>query len=94
MDSLAMAFGAGIITLLYALWLAFSVNRAPSGEKKMQEISGAIREGADAFLMRQYKTLIPIVVILAAASNALSIARCTPLESKGSKKQAASPARK
>ncbi len=67
MDPLAMAFGAGIITLLYALWLAFSVNRAPAGEKKMQGISGAIREGADAFLMRQYKTLIPIVVILAAA---------------------------
>ncbi len=65
MDITTIAFGSGIVTLLYALLLAFSVNRAPTGDKKMVEIASAIREGADAFLMRQYKTLLPIVIVLA-----------------------------
>ena len=64
MDAVTIAFGSGIVTLLYALWLAFSVNRAPTGDKKMVQIASAIREGADAFLMRQYRTLLPIVIVL------------------------------
>lgn len=67
MDAITLAFASGALTLLYALWLAFSVGRAPAGDKKMGQISEAIREGADAFLTRQYKTLAPIVAVLAAA---------------------------
>ncbi|NYZ60110.1 sodium-translocating pyrophosphatase [Candidatus Micrarchaeota archaeon] len=67
MDTITLAFASGILALLYALWLAFSVSRAPAGEKKMQEISAAVREGANAFLKRQYMTLAPIVIVLAAA---------------------------
>lgn len=67
MDTITLAFASGILALLYALWLAFSVSRAAPGEKKMQEISAAVREGANAFLKRQYMTLAPIVIILAAA---------------------------
>jgi K(+)-stimulated pyrophosphate-energized sodium pump len=63
-DAITLAFVAGIVSLLYAGFLTFQVIKAPSGDKKMQEISGAIREGANAFLMRQYKTLLPIVVVL------------------------------
>jgi len=59
-----IAFVAGLVTLAYALWLAYSVKKAPKGNEKMSEISGAISDGANAFLMRQYKTLAPIVVIL------------------------------
>jgi K(+)-stimulated pyrophosphate-energized sodium pump len=59
-----IAFVAGLITLAYALWLAYSVKKAPKGNEKMSEISGAISDGANAFLMRQYKTLAPIVVVL------------------------------
>ena len=67
MDAITLAFASGIIALLYALFLALVVLKAPAGDKKMQDISGAVREGADAFLKRQYMTLAPIVVILAAA---------------------------
>ncbi|MEM4359501.1 MAG: sodium-translocating pyrophosphatase [Candidatus Bilamarchaeaceae archaeon] len=57
----------GIAALAYAAVLTGSVLRAPKGSEKMQEISGAIQEGANAFLMRQYKTLLPIVIVLFAA---------------------------
>lgn len=59
-----IAFVAGVVTLVYAMWLAFSVKKAAKGSEKMVEISNAISEGANAFLMRQYKTLAPIVIVL------------------------------
>ncbi len=64
-DVVTFAFLAGVAALLYAGLLTFQVLRSPKGNDKMQEISGAIREGANAFLSRQYKTLVPIVVLLA-----------------------------
>ncbi len=67
LDATLLALAAGVIALLYAAYLAKRVVSAPAGTPKMQEISGAIKEGADAFLMRQYTTLVPIVVILFAA---------------------------
>ena len=63
-EPVTMAFVVGIIALLYAGVLTFLVLKSPKGTPKMQEISGAIQEGANAFLMRQYKTLLPIVVLL------------------------------
>lgn len=63
-DAVTAAFVVGIVTLLYAGYLAFRVIKSPAGTKEMQEISKAIQEGANAFLMRQYKTLLPIVVVL------------------------------
>ncbi len=65
-DAVLLAIGAGVITLLYAAYLAFSVVKAPAGSDKMKEIAKAIQEGANAFLLRQYKTLAPLVVILLA----------------------------
>ena len=67
LDATTLALGAGVIALLYAAYLANKVVKSPKGTPKMQEISGAIQEGANAFLMRQYITLVPIVVILFAA---------------------------
>jgi len=66
-ETAVIAFVAGVVTLAYALWLAYSVKNAAKGSEKMVEISSAISEGANAFLMRQYKTLAPIVVVLAIA---------------------------
>jgi len=66
-DEVYFALGTGMIALLYSAYLTFSVIRSPKGNEKMQDISKAIQEGANAFLMRQYKTLLPIVIILLAA---------------------------
>ncbi|MBU0591798.1 sodium-translocating pyrophosphatase [Candidatus Micrarchaeota archaeon] len=63
-DAISLALGVGVITLLYAAYLAFRVLKSPSGDQKMREISKAIEEGANAFLFRQYKTLAPIVLVL------------------------------
>lgn len=66
-DATMLALGAGVLALLYAAYLAMRVVNSPKGTPKMQSISGAIQEGANAFLTRQYVTLVPIVVVLFAA---------------------------
>jgi K(+)-stimulated pyrophosphate-energized sodium pump len=57
---------AGIVALLFAFYLASKVSRADAGTPQMQEISDAIHEGAMAFLMREYRTLVVFVIALAA----------------------------
>src|SRR3989344_4083557 len=58
----------GVLALLFAGLFAWLVLRKPAGTKRMQEISAAVREGAMAYLFRQYKTIalvtIPIVALL------------------------------
>ena len=34
MDEILLAFVSGIVVLVYSAWLAFSVNRAPTGNEK------------------------------------------------------------
>lgn len=65
-ETVLLALCAGVLTLLYAGFLAYRVVKAPSGSDKMREIAKAIQEGANAFLSRQYKTLAPIVLALLA----------------------------
>ena len=47
----------GALSILYAFVTARSVMNADAGNTRMQEIAGAIREGAQAYLNRQYKTI-------------------------------------
>ncbi|MCK4434632.1 sodium/proton-translocating pyrophosphatase, partial [Candidatus Bathyarchaeota archaeon] len=56
---------SALISLLVAIYLYYYVKRQEAGTERMQEISGAIKEGANAFLMREYKTLSFFVVIVA-----------------------------
>ncbi|HSB46763.1 MAG TPA: sodium-translocating pyrophosphatase [Candidatus Bilamarchaeum sp.] len=65
-DAVVLALGAGVLTLLYAAFLAYRVVSAPAGSDKMREIAKAIQEGANAFLVRQYKTLGLIALVIAA----------------------------
>ena len=59
-----LAIVVGFIALIYAGILTYLVLKSDKGSKQMQKISGAIEEGANAFLLRQYKTLLPIVFLL------------------------------
>uniref|UniRef100_E6QHT9 Pyrophosphate-energized proton pump (Pyrophosphate-energized inorganic pyrophosphatase) (H(+)-PPase) (Membrane-bound proton-translocating pyrophosphatase) n=1 Tax=mine drainage metagenome TaxID=410659 RepID=E6QHT9_9ZZZZ len=61
-----IAFAVGILALLSALLFARSVLGADKGTPAMQEIAAAIREGAEAFMARQYKTIALMAVVLAA----------------------------
>jgi K(+)-stimulated pyrophosphate-energized sodium pump len=49
--------GAGALSLVYGAITIQSLMSAPAGNKKMQEIAGAIQEGAQAYLKRQYTTV-------------------------------------
>ena len=55
----------GIIALLFAVYLFFNVKKQSAGNEKMQELSGAIREGAMAFLKSEYKVLVVFVTVVA-----------------------------
>src|SRR5581483_7666782 len=53
-------------SLLFAVFLARYVLRKDTGTAAMQAISNAIKEGAEAFLARQNKTIVTLAVVLAA----------------------------
>jgi len=61
-----LALGCGGLGVLYALLTAAWVTKQSPGSERMQEISGAVAEGATAFLNREYKTVAIVMVILAA----------------------------
>jgi len=73
MDIFVLAPIAGVIALVFAAFLVFSVLKKNAGTEKMQSISNAIKEGAMAYLNRQYKTIgvvaVIITIILAVAIN-------------------------
>ncbi|MGB2579363.1 K(+)-stimulated pyrophosphate-energized sodium pump [Elusimicrobium simillimum] len=56
--------GIAIAGLFYALFLKKQVMAHPMGEAKMQEVWGAIREGANAYLNKQFKAIIPLIIVL------------------------------
>src|SRR6202045_887479 len=47
----------GALAIVYAIWAIQSVMKADAGNARMQEISAAVREGAQAYLKRQYTTI-------------------------------------
>ena len=59
--------GVAILGLLYALLLRSQIMREDKGTKKMQEVWNAIKDGADAYLKSQLKTILPLIAILTVA---------------------------
>ena len=56
--------GIAILGLLYALFLRRQVLAEDKGTAKMQEVWDAIRTGADAYLSRQLRTILPFIAVL------------------------------
>ena len=52
-----LVIGCGFLALLYGVYAIRSVLAAPAGTDRMQEIAGAIQEGANAYLNRQYRAI-------------------------------------
>ncbi len=55
------------ISLLYAWFLRGTVLKKDKGTEKMQEVWNAIRIGADSYLNRQLRTILPAIALLAVA---------------------------
>lgn len=55
----------GVLSVVYAVWATKSVLDADQGNERMREIAGFIREGAQAYLTRQYLTIAVVGLIVA-----------------------------
>ncbi len=63
---LTVVFVISFFAILFAAWLAGDVLKRDTGTPAMQEISHAIKEGAEAFVKRQYLTIALLSVLVAA----------------------------
>jgi K(+)-stimulated pyrophosphate-energized sodium pump len=59
--------GVAVLGLAYALFLRKQVLGEDKGTEKMQQVWGAIRDGADAYLRRQLRSIVPLIVLLTIA---------------------------
>ncbi|MDR7464926.1 MAG: sodium/proton-translocating pyrophosphatase, partial [Armatimonadota bacterium] len=57
---------AALLALLYGGWLRARVVRRDPGTPTMQAVAGAIQEGALAYLNRQLRTMLPVIILLTA----------------------------
>src|SRR5580692_3383440 len=64
MQTLWLIVLCGVLAIAYAIWATRSVLSADAGSEKMQEIAAAIREGAQAYLKRQYSTIAVVGVVI------------------------------
>src|SRR6202171_6115291 len=54
----------GALSIVYAIWATTSVMKADAGNPRMQEIAAAVREGAQAYLKRQYMTIAVVGIVI------------------------------
>ena len=64
MEIIHLIIGAGFLAVVYGIVTSISVLSADTGNEKMQEIAGAIQEGASAYLSRQYSTIAIVGLVI------------------------------
>ncbi|MBI5664379.1 MAG: sodium-translocating pyrophosphatase, partial [Nitrospirae bacterium] len=70
-STILFALISGVAGVLYAIVTAMWVSKQDAGSQRMQDISNAVKEGAYAFLAREYKTVAMVAVVLFIALFAL-----------------------
>src|SRR5215471_11786051 len=64
MNALWAIIGCGALSIVYGIWAIQSVMSADAGTTRMQEIAGAVAEGAQAYLKRQYMTIAMVGIVV------------------------------
>src|ERR687894_1646810 len=64
MTALLLIILGGALSIAYGLWAINDVMKRDAGTQRMQEISGAVAEGAQAYLRRQYMTIGIVGIVL------------------------------
>jgi K(+)-stimulated pyrophosphate-energized sodium pump len=63
-NTILFALICGVAGVIYGIITAIWVNKQDSGNQKMIDISNAVKEGANAFIAREYKTVAMVAVVL------------------------------
>src|SRR3954462_7542785 len=63
-SGLVFALVCALLAIVYGLWQISRILRLPDGNPRMREIAAAIREGATAYLRRQYTTIAMVGAVL------------------------------
>ncbi|MFO1089636.1 MAG: sodium-translocating pyrophosphatase [Hyphomicrobiales bacterium] len=63
-SALWIIIACGALALVYGVWATQTLMAADAGSARMQEISAAVREGAQAYLRRQYSTIAIVGVLI------------------------------
>ena len=75
---LGLIIACGLLSIVYGVYTVTSLMAADAGIARMQEISAAVREGAQAYLKRQYTTIaivgVVIFIVLGLSSSAWLVA--------------------
>jgi K(+)-stimulated pyrophosphate-energized sodium pump len=66
MTALTVIILLGLTSIIYGVWAYSDVMKRDAGNARMQEIAGAVAEGAQAYLKRQYITIAGVGVVLLA----------------------------
>src|SRR5262245_20259337 len=64
MTALGLIVVCGLLAIVYGVWAIWSVMQANAGSQRMQEIAAAVREGAQAYLKRQYTTIAGVGIVI------------------------------
>ena len=64
-DPLILTTSLALAGVVAAIFLVLSVRKYPKGNEKMIAIWKAIREGSNAYLKRQFRTIVVIAIIIA-----------------------------
>ncbi|HEV8502151.1 MAG TPA: sodium-translocating pyrophosphatase [Casimicrobiaceae bacterium] len=63
-SGLVFALVCALLAIVYGIWQIGRILRLPEGNPRMREIAAAVREGAIAYLRRQYRTIAMVGVVL------------------------------
>ena len=61
-----VVFGIIAATIGYVTYNFFRIRKMPEGTKEMVEMAGIIRSGANTFMKTEYRTIVVVVILLAA----------------------------